>query len=112
MNNSASAKSNLTSKVSPTSRTKSSVSNCVGNTSLVKISKNLYAKLESSNPSGSIKDRMAKHLLDLAEERGDIKKSGTIIEATSGNTGIAFSMLAAERGYRMFAVMPKNLSEE
>ena len=112
MNNSASAKSNLTSKVSTTSRTKSSVSNCVGNTSLVKISKNLYAKLESSNPSGSIKDRMAKHLLDLAEERGDIKKSGTIIEATSGNTGIAFSMLAAERGYRMIAVMPKNMSEE
>ncbi len=55
---------------------------------------------------------MAKHLLDLAEERGDIKKSGTIIEATSGNTGISFSMLAAERGYRMIAIMPENMSEE
>ena len=55
---------------------------------------------------------MAKYLLDLAEERGEIKKSGTIVEATSGNTGISFSMLAAERGYRMIAVMPSNMSEE
>ena len=55
---------------------------------------------------------MAKHLLNLAEERNELKEGGTIIEATSGNTGIAFSMLAAERGYRMIAVMPKNMSEE
>ena len=112
MNNSASTRPNSNSKVPLPSKTNSSVSTCVGNTSLVKISTNLYAKLESSNPSGSIKDRMAKHLLDLAEERGDIKKSGTIIEATSGNTGISFSMLAAERGYRMIAIMPENMSEE
>ena len=112
MNNSASARLNLNSKISNSSKVKSTVSNCVGNTSLVKISNNLYAKLESSNPSGSIKDRMAKYLLDLAEERGEIKKSGTIIEATSGNTGISFSMLAAERSYRMIAVMPSNMSEE
>ena len=112
MNNSASTRQNSNAKVTLQSKTNSSVSTCVGNTSLVKISTNLYAKLESSNPSGSIKDRMAKHLLDLAEERGDIKKSGTIIEATSGNTGISFSMLAAERGYRMIAIMPANMSEE
>ena len=111
MNNLTSAKYTDT-KGYDSVETKASVSNGIGNTALVKISEGLYAKLESSNPSGSIKDRMAKHLLDLAEERQELEKGGTIIEATSGNTGIAFSMLAAERGYRMIAIMPKNMSQE
>ena len=112
MNNSTSTKLTNSSRELDSFQTEPSVSNAIGNTTLVKISNGLYAKLESSNPSGSIKDRMAKHLLNLAEERNELKEGGTIIEATSGNTGIAFSMLAAERGYRMIAVMPKNMSEE
>ena len=112
LNNSTSTKLTNSSRELDSFQTKPSVSNAIGNTTLVKISNGLYAKLESSNPSGSIKDRMAKHLLNLAEERNELKEGGTIIEATSGNTGIAFSMLAAERGYRMIAVMPKNMSEE
>ncbi len=88
------------------------VSKCVGNTPLLRLSDQIYAKLETLNPSGSVKDRMAKFLLDRAEERGEIQPGGTIVEATSGNTGIAFSMLAAERGYKMIVVMPSNMSEE
>ncbi len=84
----------------------------IGHTPLVKISEKIYAKLESVNPSGSIKDRMALAILDAAEIRGDLKPGGTIIEATSGNSGIAFSMLAAERGYKMIVVMPSNMSDE
>lgn len=84
----------------------------VGNTPLVKISEGLYAKLETTNPSGSIKDRMAKAILDAAEARGELKPGGTIVEATSGNTGIALSMLSAERGYKMIVVMPSNMSDE
>ncbi len=90
----------------------SSVSHCIGNTPLIRLSDRLYVKLETVNPSGSIKDRMACFILDRAEERGEIQPGGTIVEATSGNTGIAFSMLAAERGYRMIVVMPSNMSEE
>lgn len=84
----------------------------IGDTPLIRISSKLYAKLETVNPSGSIKDRMACYILDRAEERGETKRGGTIIEATSGNTGIAFSMLAASRGYNMIVVMPSNMSEE
>ncbi|MDP3970982.1 MAG: cysteine synthase family protein [bacterium] len=85
---------------------------CIGNTPLIKISDKLYAKLETPNPSGSIKDRMALYILDRAEEKGEIQPGATIVEATSGNTGIAFSMLAAERKYRMIVVMPSNMSTE
>lgn len=88
------------------------VSQAIGNTPLIKITDQIYAKLETVNPSGSIKDRMALHLLNNAEKQGLIRPGGTIIEATSGNTGIAFSMLAAERGYKMIAVMPSDMSEE
>jgi len=84
----------------------------IGHTPLVKIAENIYAKLESVNPSGSIKDRMALAILDAAEMRGELKAGGMIIEATSGNSGIALSMLAAERGYTMIVVMPSNMSEE
>lgn len=84
----------------------------VGNTPLVKISDQLYAKLETYNPTGSIKDRMALYILNKAEKEGQIKKGDTIIEASSGNTGIAFSMLAATKGYKAKIIMPCNMSEE
>ena len=91
---------------------KRNVSGVVGHTPLLQIGESLYAKFEAVNPSGSIKDRMATFILDRAEERGDIQPGATIIEATSGNTGIAFSMLAAERGYNMIVVMPSDMSNE
>ena len=84
----------------------------IGNTPLIKISDKIYAKLETYNPSGSIKDRMASYILQKAEESGDLRKGYTIVEASSGNTGIAFSMLAASKGYSCVIVMPKNMSQE
>ena len=84
----------------------------IGNTPLLKISDKIYAKLETYNPSGSIKDRMASYILQKAEEDGDLRKGYTIVEASSGNTGIAFSMLAANKGYGCIIIMPRNMSEE
>lgn len=84
----------------------------VGQTPLIKISERIFAKFEGANPSGSIKDRMASYIINHAEENGLIKKGDTIIEATSGNSGIAFAFLAAERGYKCIIVMPRNMSEE
>lgn len=84
----------------------------VGQTPLIQISEKIYAKFEGSNPSGSIKDRMATYIINHAEENNLIKKGDTIIEATSGNSGIAFAFLAAERGYHCKIVMPRNMSEE
>ncbi len=88
------------------------LSDSVGKTPLVKISDRIYAKLEGQNPSGSIKDRMATYIINDAEEKGFIKKGDTIIEATSGNSGIAFAFLGAERGYKVKIVMPCNMSNE
>lgn len=86
--------------------------NLVGNTPLVKLGDKLYAKFEAYNPSGSIKDRMAAYILQKAEENGDLREGYTIVEASSGNTGIAFAMLAAAKGYGCIIVMPRNMSEE
>jgi cysteine synthase A len=72
----------------------------------------IYAKVEYLNPSGSVKDRIAKHLIAEAERRGDLKPGYTIVEATSGNTGIAFSCAAAAKGYKMIVVMPETASIE
>ena len=88
------------------------LSNLVGSTPLLKISDRIFAKFEGQNPSGSIKDRMAKYIIDNAEKNGLIKKGDTIVEATSGNSGIAFAFLAAERGYKCVIIMPRNMSEE
>ena len=91
----------------------------VGNTPLVqlkrlpgKTSNMLLAKLEGNNPAGSVKDRPALSMVARAEQRGDIKPGDTLIEATSGNTGIALAMVAAMRGYKMVLVMPEHLSVE
>lgn len=91
----------------------------VGNTPLVKLqrlpgktSNTILVKLEGNNPAGSVKDRPALSMIKHAEARGDIKPGDTLIEATSGNTGIALAMAAAMRGYKMVLVMPENQSLE
>ena len=88
------------------------LSNFVGNTPLVQITDKIWAKAELMNPSGSIKDRMAINIITDAENSGKLKKGDTIIEATSGNAGISFAWLAAERGYKIKIVMPSNMSQE
>ena len=90
----------------------SNLSSTVGQTPLIKISERIFAKFEGANPSGSIKDRMASYIINDAEKNNLIKKGDTIIEATSGNSGIAFAFLAAERGYKCIIIMPANMSEE
>jgi cysteine synthase A len=85
----------------------------IGNTPLVELTHfapggaRVFAKLEWFNPGGSVKDRIAKSMLDEAERRGELLPGGTIIEPTSGNTGVALAMLAAARGYRCIVVMPE-----
>jgi cysteine synthase A len=74
--------------------------------------KTIWGKAEYLNPSGSVKDRPIKNILDRAQEAGLLKKGDTIIEATSGNAGISFAMMAAERGMRCVIVMPSNMSQE
>ena len=91
------------------------LSDNVGNTPLIPIrlgNLTVWGKAEFMNPGGSVKDRMATHILNNAEKFELIKKGDTLCEATSGNTGIAFAMLAAERGYKMKIIMPSNMSEE
>jgi len=83
----------------------------IGNTPMVKL-KGVLVKLEHLNPSGSVKDRIARYIVDRAEATGQLKKGYTIVEATSGNTGIAFSLVAAVKGYKMIAVMPRGMSKE
>jgi cysteine synthase B len=91
----------------------------IGNTPLVRLqrlvsnsSNTILLKLEGNNPAGSIKDRPALNMIVQAEKRGEIKPGDTLIEATSGNTGIALAMAAAVMGYRMVLIMPDNMSEE
>jgi cysteine synthase B len=92
---------------------------CVGDTPLVRLqrlpgqtSNTILAKLEGNNPAGSVKDRPAMSMIARAEERGEIRLGDTLIEATSGNTGIALAMAAAIRGYRMVLIMPSHMSDE
>ena len=84
----------------------------VGNTPLIKLSDKLYGKYEALNPGGSIKDRPVKYILDEYEDNGLLKEGDTIIEATSGNTGISLAMMCAERGYKCKIVMPSDMSIE
>ena len=92
---------------------------CIGGTPLVRLqrmpgqtSNTILAKLEGNNPAGSVKDRPALSMIAQAEARGDIAPGDTIIEATSGNTGIALAMVAAIRGYRLILIMPSHMSAE
>lgn len=91
----------------------------VGNTPLVRLQRlpgettnTILVKLEGNNPAGSVKDRPAMSMIREAERRGEIQPGDTLIEATSGNTGIALAMAAAIRGYRMVLIMPEHMSEE
>ena len=91
----------------------------VGNTPLVKCQKiaphvkaNIYLKLEYMNPGGSVKDRPAMQMIEDAEASGELRPGGTIIEATSGNTGMGLAMAAAVKGYKCIFVMPDKMSEE
>ncbi|UOG91658.1 MAG: cysteine synthase CysM [Candidatus Thiothrix sulfatifontis] len=91
----------------------------IGNTPLVRLQRlpgqttnTILVKLEGNNPAGSVKDRPALGMIQRAEERGDIKPGDTLIEATSGNTGIALAMAAAIKGYKMILIMPETMSAE
>ncbi len=95
------------------------IEQCVGNTPLVLLqrlnpnpSNLILLKLEGNNPAGSVKDRAALNMIIEAEKRGDIKPGDTLIEATSGNTGIALAMVAAIKNYKMILIMQNNLSQE
>ncbi|MBP5055971.1 pyridoxal-phosphate dependent enzyme, partial [Pseudomonas chlororaphis] len=95
------------------------IADCVGNTPLVRLqrlpgvtSNTLLLKLEGNNPAGSVKDRPALSMITRAELRGQIHPGDTLIEATSGNTGIALAMAAAIKGYKMILIMPDNSSAE
>lgn len=96
------------------------IADCVGNTPLVRLQRLLPAnssntillKLEGNNPAGSVKDRPAISMIERAEARGEIKPGDTLIEATSGNTGIALAMAAAIKGYNMVLLMPENSTNE
>jgi cysteine synthase B len=104
-------------------RAYSTIESCIGNTPLVRLQRIpgtelrdrgnvILGKLEGNNPAGSVKDRPALSMIAKAEARGDIRPGDTLIEPTSGNTGIALAMVAAIRGYRMVLIMPDNLSVE
>ncbi len=95
------------------------IDQCIGNTRLVRFqrmpgntSNTILGKLEGDNPAGSVKDRPALSMISKAEARGDIKPGDRLIEATSGNTGIALAMVAAMKGYKMTLIMPDNATDE
>ncbi len=95
------------------------IESCIGNTPLVRLQRlvdkpgnQVLLKLEGNNPAGSVKDRPAMSMIQRAEARGDIHPGDTLIEATSGNTGIALAMAAAIKGYRMILIMPANATQE
>ena len=83
----------------------------IGNTPLINI-EGIYVKMEYLNPSGSVKARIAKYMIERAEQEGLLKPGDTIVEASSGNTGNAMSMVAAVKGYKMLVVTPEGLSQE
>ena len=95
-----------------------SISSLIGNTPLVSLQRlnktknQLFVKLEGDNPAGSVKDRAAMNMISNAESKGIISEGDTIIEATSGNTGIALAMVCATKGYKLILIMPENMSYE
>ncbi len=95
------------------------IESCIGRTPLVRLQRipadtrnTILCKLEGNNPAGSVKDRPALSMIANAEARGEIRPGDTLVEATSGNTGIALAMAAAIRGYRLILIMPEHMSEE
>ena len=91
----------------------------IGNTPLVRLNRlspeggaTIYGKVEFANPGGSVKDRICLNMLDVAEQQGQLKPGGTIVEPTSGNTGIGLALIAAVRGYKLILVMPESMSLE
>jgi cysteine synthase A len=118
---SAHAKSNLVNcpRQTPTCLVTSDVLDSIGNTPLIRLRNisdetgcEIYAKAEYLNPGGSIKDRIARHIVREAEKRGELRPGSTIMEVTSGNTGIALSMVGAMRGYKVIIILPKSVSTE
>jgi cysteine synthase A len=93
------------------SSVESTVLEAIGNTPVIQV-ENVYAKMEMMNPSGSIKDRAALEMIEAAEREGELKEGYTIVEPSSGNTGISLAMVASAKGYRTVIVMPENMSEE
>ncbi len=98
---------------------KKNILETIGNTPLVRLNRvvpqaphNFYGKVEFFNPGGSVKDRIALAIVEEAERRGDLKPGGTIIEATSGNTGMGLALVAAVKGYKAVFVMPDKMSDE
>jgi len=93
-----------------------SILEAVGNTPLIRLktmsSGNVFAKADFLNPGGSVKDRVAKHIIESAEKDGRLKPGMTIIEATSGNIGIGLTLVGVQKGYQVICVMPENMSEE
>src|SRR6187431_3566351 len=97
----------------------SDITSAFGNTPLVRLNRvaegvegNILAKLEFYNPASSVKDRLGIAIVDAAEASGELQPGGTIVEATSGNTGIALAMVGAARGYRVILTMPASMSKE
>src|SRR6516165_5939013 len=90
----------------------------IGNTPIVEITRidsrpcRLFVKLENQNPTGSIKDRMALAMIEVAEQNGNLLAGGTIVEATAGNTGLGLALVAAAKGYRLILVIPDKMSQE
>src|SRR5436305_13204207 len=91
----------------------------IGHTPLVELKRlspkagvHVWAKLESRNPTGSVKDRVARALIEDAEEKGALARGQTVLEPTSGNTGISLAMICARKGYRLKVVMPENVTPE
>src|SRR5579884_1332015 len=91
----------------------------IGNTPIVELPSfspkagvRIFAKLEGHNPTGSVKDRIARTMIEQAEESGQLKPGMTVLEPTSGNTGIALAMICGRKGYKVRVVMPENVSEE
>jgi cysteine synthase A len=118
---SAQVKSNLVNcpRQTPTCLVTSDVLDSIGNTPLIRLRRisdetgcEIYAKAEFLNPGGSIKDRIARHIVREAEKRGELKPGSIIMEVTSGNTGIALSMVGAMRGYKVVIILPKTVSTE
>ncbi len=96
-----------------------SITELIGRTPLVRLNRlsqegsaTIYAKVEYFNPGGSVKDRICLNMIDEAERQGKLKAGGTIVEATSGNTGIGLALVSAIRGYKLILVMPESMSME